>query len=242
MTKICEANPVVIKTTISTDFKITPEQIEEAITPNTKIFIFSSPCNTSGSVYSYNELKCLSEIFIKYPQIIIISDEIYEYINYSDAHTSIGAFTDVYEQTVTLNGISKSFVMPGRPISYFGATEWLAKTCEKVQGQTATASGFNSIVQQAAMIALKHHPNRIIYIIEAFKKRRDLVLDMIKEIPVFKLNNTDGSFYIFPNVTDFIGKTFLVVKIYNAYDLSMFLLEKAQVVFADGKLLGRKTF
>lgn len=238
MANMCEASTVIIRTSISTDFKITPEQLEEAITPNTKIFIFSSPCNPSGSVYSYDELKRLSEVFVKYPQLIIISDEIYEYINYSDAHTSIGAFTEVYEQTVTLNGLSKAFSMTGWRIGYIGAPEWLAKACEKVQGQTT--SGTNAIAQQAAIIALKSHPNRIAYMIEAFRKRRDLVLEMIKEIPGFRSNIPDGSFYIFPNVEEIFGNTFLGVKISNAHDLGMFLLEKAQVATVGGRPFGEE--
>jgi aspartate aminotransferase len=236
MANMCEARPVIIKTSISTDFKITPEQLEEAITPNTKIFIFSSPCNPSGSVYSYDELKRLSEVFVKNPQLIIISDEIYEYINFSDTHTSLGGFSEIYEQTVTLNGLSKSFAMTGWRIGYIGAPEWLAKACEKVQGQTT--SGINSIAQQTAIIALKSHPNRIAYMIEAFRKRRDLVLDMMKEIPGFFYNKPDGSFYIFPNIADFLGKTFLGIKIYNAYDLSMFLLETAKVATLAGSPFG----
>lgn len=236
MANLCEAKPEVLHTSISTNFKVTPEQLEKAVTPNTKIFIFSSPCNPSGSVYSYDELKRLSEIFAKYPQLIIISDEIYEYINFSKSHTSIGVFPKVYEQTVTLNGLSKSFCMTGWRIGYIGAPEWIAKACEKVQGQNT--SGTNSIAQQAAIIALKSNPKRIAYMIEAFKKRRNLVLDMIKEIPNFKYNIPDGSFYIFPNITEFFGNTFLGVKIYNAYDLSMFLLEKAQVSTIDGGYFG----
>lgn len=240
MANMCEASPVIIHTSISTDFKITEEQLEENITQNTKIFIFSSPCNPSGSVYSYEELQRLSKIFVKYPQLIIISDEIYEYINYSEHHTSIGSFPEVYEQTVTLNGVSKAFSMTGWRIGYIGAPEWLAKACEKVQGQTT--SGTNAVAQQAAIIALKSHPNTISYMIEAFRKRRDLVLDMIKEIPGFKWNKPNGSFYIFPSVAEFIGQTFLGVKIYNAYNLSMFLLEKVQVATVEGSSFGEENY
>ncbi|AGC67019.1 aspartate aminotransferase [Candidatus Uzinura diaspidicola str. ASNER] len=239
MVNLCEALPVIIHTSISTDFKITPEQLEEAITPDVKIFIFSSPCNPTGSVYSSEELKCLTKVFVKHPDVIIISDEIYEYINYSEKYTSIGSFPDVYEQTVTLNGISKTFAMTGWRIGFIGAPLWIAKTCEKVQGQTS--SGTNSIAQQAAIIALKSHPNRIAYMIEAFRKRRDLVLDMMKEIPGFKSNEPVGSFYIFPNIAEIFGNTFLGVKISNAYDLSMFLLEKAQVATVAGSSFGAES-
>lgn len=238
LAKMCEARPVIIKTSIYTDFKMTPEQLEEAITPNTKIFIFSSPCNPTGIIYSYTELKHLSEVLVKHSQLIIISDEIYEPINYSEGHYSIGAFNEVYEQTVTLNGLSKVFAMTGWRIGYIGAPEWLAKACEKVQGQTT--SGTNSIAQQSAIIALKSHTNRIIYIIEAFKNRRDLVLDLMKEIPDFRVNRPIGAFYLFTNIKKIFGKTFLGVKISNAYDLSLFLLEKAQVAIVCGLSFGEE--
>lgn len=240
LANMCEARPVIIKTSIFTNFKINGEQIDEAITPNTKIFIFSSPCNPSGTIYCYDELKRLSYVFVKHTQLIIISDEIYENINYSMPGISIGTLSEIYEQTVTLNGISKSFAMPGWRIGYIGAPEWLAKASEKIQGQTT--SGTNSIAQQSAIIALKSHYNRIVYMIETFKKRRDLVLDMIKEIPDFRFNIPRGSFYLFPNIKKFFYKTFLGVKISNAYDLSMFLLEKAQVATVCGISFGEENY
>lgn len=238
LANMCETRPVIIKTSIYTSFKITPEQLEETITPNTKIFIFSSPCNPSGIIYSYDELQRLSEVLVKHSQLIIISDEIYEPINYSDTHCSIGAFTEVNEQTVTLNGISKIFAMPGWRIGYIGAPEWLAKACEKVQSQTA--SGTNSIAQQSAIIALKSHYNRIGYIIEGFRKRRNLVLDMMKQIPSFIFNSPNGAFYIFTEIKNIFGNSFLGVKISNAIDLSMFLLEKAQVAIICGISFGEE--
>lgn len=238
LVNMCEARPVIIKTSINTDFKITTEQLEEAITPNTKIFIFNSPCNPSGIVYGYEELKRLSEVLVKHSQLIIISDEIYEPINYSEAHYSIGAFPEIYEQTVTLNGLSKGFSMTGWRIGYIGAPEWLAKACEKVQGQTT--SGSCSIAQQSAIIALKSHPNRIVYMLETFRKRRDLVLDMMTEIPDFRFNRPTGTFYLFPNIKKIFGKTVLGVKISNAIDLSMFLLEKAQVAIVCGISFGEE--
>lgn len=238
LVNMCEARPVIIKTSIFTDFKITTEQLEEAITPNTKIFIFNSPCNPSGIVYSYDELKRLSEVLVKHSQLIIISDEIYEPINYSEAHYSIGAFSEIYEQTVTLNGLSKVFSMTGWRIGYIGASEWLAKACEKMQGQTT--SGPSTISQQSAIIALKSHPNRIGYMIETFRKRRDLVLDMMKKIPYFRFNRPTGAFYLFPNIKNILGKTVLGVKISNTIDLSIFLLEKAQVAIVCGISFGEE--
>lgn len=238
MTIMCEAKPVIINSSISTEFKITPKQLENTITSNTKIFIFSSPCNPSGGVYSYNELKSLSEVIVKHPKLIIISDEIYEYINYSETQTSIGSFPGVYEKTVTMNGLSKAFSIAGWRMGYIGAPEWLAKACEKIQGQTT--SGVNAIAQQAAIIALKSHPNKIAYMIEAYRKRRDLVLDLIKEIPGFYSNSPEGAFYLFTNVAKIFGSNILGVKISNAYDLSMFLLEKAQVATVDGGSFGEE--
>ncbi len=239
MVSLCEALPVIISTSITTDFKITPEQLEEAITPAVKLFIFSSPCNPSGSVYSYDELKRLSEVFVKHPQIIIISDEIYEYITYSNNYTSIGSFPEIFEQTVTLNGVSKSFSMTGWRIGFIGAPYWIAKACEKVQGQMS--SGTNSIAQQTAIRALKSTPKRISYMKEAFRKRRDLVLDLMKEIPGFRSNKPDGSFYIFPNIAEIFGNTILGVKIYHSYDFSMFLLEKAHVATVAGSSFGENS-
>lgn len=238
LANICEARPVIIKTSIYTYLKITSEQLEEAITPNTKIFILNSPCNPSGVIYSYDEIKRLSDVLVKHSQLIIISDEIYEPINYSEVHYSVGAFTEVYEQTVTLNGLSKVFSMTGWRIGYIGAPEWLAKACEKIQGHTT--SGSCAIVQQSAIIALKSHTNRIGFMIETFRKRRDLVLDMMKKIPYFIFNRPTGAFYLFTNIKKIFGKTVLGVKISNAYDLSMFLLAKAQVAIVCGISFGEE--
>lgn len=236
MAKLCEGVPVLISTGIETDFKIRPEQLEKAITPKTRVFIFSSPCNPSGSVYSRDELKALVEVFRKHTDVIIISDEIYEHIHYSRAHTSIAGFPEVYEQTVTVNGLSKAFAMTGWRVGYIGGPEWLAKACDKVQGQTT--SGPNAVAQRAAITALKASPERIQYMIKAFKKRRDLVLKLLIDQPGFRSNVPQGAFYVFPNVSELFGKTFSGYLIRNSDDLAMFLLEKAHVAMVGGAAFG----
>lgn len=236
MARLCEARQVIITTTLQTDFKISPESLENAITSRSKIFIFSSPCNPSGCIYSRIELKSLSEVFAKHPQLMIISDEIYEHINYLDTYTSIAEFPEVYEQTVTVNGLSKAFAMTGWRIGYIGAPEWLAKICDQIQGQTT--SGANSIAQKAAISALKAFPEKISYMIHTFKKRRDLVLEEIYKIPGFHSNIPQGAFYIFPDVSDMFGKTFSGVRIYNSDDLAMYLLNHALVVTVGGVPFG----
>ncbi|WP_185860143.1 pyridoxal phosphate-dependent aminotransferase [Blattabacterium cuenoti] len=238
MVKLCEADPVIIPTTMETNFKIHPKQLEEAITPQTKLFIFSTPCNPTGSVYSYEELKSLAEIFKKYPKIIILSDEIYEHICYEEKHTSIGIFPEIHNQVITLNGLSKAFSMTGWRIGYIGAPEWIAKSCDKIQGQITSCA--NSIAQRAAISALQASPMEIEYMIKEFKKRRDLVLEMIKEINGFQISKPHGAFYVFPNVSDLFGKKFDGMIIQNSDDLSDFLLEKAQVATVSGSAFGDK--
>ncbi|WP_185851809.1 pyridoxal phosphate-dependent aminotransferase [Blattabacterium cuenoti] len=236
MVKLCEASPVIIPTTMKTNFKIHPKQLEKAITPKTKLFIFSTPCNPTGSIYSYQELGNLVEVFKKHSKIIILSDEIYEHICYSVKHTSIGVFPDIQNQVITMNGLSKAFSMTGWRIGYIGAPEWISKSCDKIQGQTTSCA--NSIAQRAAISALQASPNQIGYMIKEFKKRRNLILEMMKEIPGFQFNNPDGAFYVFPNVSDLFGKKFNGKIIHNSDELSTFLLEKAQVATVSGSAFG----
>lgn len=237
MAKLCEAKPVIINTDIKTNFKITAEQLEKVITSKTKAFIFSSPCNPSGSIYSKNELKKLVKVFEKYPNIIIISDEIYEHIRYSNIkHTSIASFSEVYDQTVTINGLSKAFSMTGWRIGYIGAPEWLAKSCDKIQGQTT--SGPNSIAQYAAITALNYHPKSINYMINAFEKRRNLVLKLISGIYGFKYNYPEGAFYIFPDISFFFGKKLYGYNIKSSEDFAMYILNKAHVAIVGGSAFG----
>lgn len=234
--KIAEGTPIEVKTSIENDFKMTPEQLEAAITPKTKMLWFSSPCNPSGSLYSTEELRALADVLQKYPQIIVVSDEIYEHINFVGGHASMAQFEDMYDRTVTVNGVSKAFAMTGWRIGYIGAPEYIARACNKIQGQIT--SGANCIAQRATITALKAPVSKIRYMIDKFKERRSLILNLLNEVEGFKCNEPEGAFYVFPNVSELFGKTFKGKKIENATDLSMYLLEEAQVATVTGEAFG----
>lgn len=227
---------VMLPTSYVTDFKITAEQLEEAITGKTKVVLFSSPCNPSGGYYTYDELKSIAKVIAKYPHVTVISDEIYEYINYETKTTSIAQFPEVYEQTAVINGMSKAFAMTGWRIGYSACPEWLAKACEKIQGQMT--SGANTVAQRASITALKTDPSEYQYMIDAFRKRRDLVYDLIKEIPGFKVLLPKAAFYFFPDVSFYIGKTLNGTEIKDSDDFAMFLLEHAHVGCVGGVSFG----
>lgn len=234
--KIAEGVPVEVKTSIDTDFKMTPEQLEAAITPKTKMLWYSSPCNPSGSVYSKEELRALADVLVKYPNIIVVSDEIYEHINYVGGHASMAQFPDMYDRTVTVNGVSKAFAMTGWRIGYIGAPTTIARACNKMQGQIT--SGANCIAQRAVITALEAEPSVVQYMIDEFKNRRTLILDLLKDIPGFKCNEPDGAFYVFPDVTAFFGKTLNGVTINNASDFALYILEQANVATVTGDAFG----
>ncbi|MDP5158337.1 MAG: pyridoxal phosphate-dependent aminotransferase [Flaviramulus sp.] len=234
--KLNDGIPVEVKTSIDTDFKMTPSQLEAAITPNTKMIWFSSPCNPSGSVYSKKELRALADILIKHPNIYVVSDEIYEHINYGEGHASIAEFEDMYDRTITVNGVSKAFAMTGWRIGYIGGPEKIARACNKMQGQIT--SGANCIAQRAVITALNASPSKVQYMIDEFKVRRDLILGLLNDIEGFKTNIPEGAFYVFPNITHYFGKTLRGKKINNASDLSMYLLEEALVATVDGDAFG----
>jgi aspartate aminotransferase len=236
MVKMMGGTSVMLPTSYVTDFKITADQLEEAITEKTKAVLFSSPCNPSGGYYTYDELKSLARVIAKYPHVTVISDEIYEYINYETKTTSIAQFPEVYEQTAVINGMSKAFAMTGWRIGYSACPEWLAKACEKIQGQMT--SGANTMAQRASITALKTDPSEYRYMIDAFKKRRDLMYDLIKEIPGFKVVLPKAAFYFFPDISYYIGKTLDGVTIKDADDFAMFLLEKAHVGCVGGVSFG----
>ena len=227
---------VEIPTTLESDFKITPESLEAAITPRTKMLIYSSPCNPSGSVYSKEQLNALATVLKKHPDIIVISDEIYEHINFTGKHTSMAAIQDMYNRTVTVNGLSKAYSMTGWRLGYMGAPEWIARACNKMQGQVT--SGANCIAQRAAIVALENPPSKIQYMVNAFKKRRKRILELLSEIPGFKTNEPEGAFYVFPDISYYFGKTIQNTKIVNATDFSIFLLEKAHVATVTGAAFG----
>ena len=228
--------PIEVKTDISNDFKITAEDLENAITPKTKMLWFSSPCNPSGSVYSKKELRELADVLIKYPNIFVLSDEIYEHINFCGGHFSIAEFDDMYDRTITVNGVSKAFAMTGWRIGYIGGPSSIARACNKMQGQVT--SGANCIAQRAVITALIESPSRITYMVDEFKLRRDLILSLLNDIDGFKCNTPDGAFYVFPDVSYFFGKTIDGYKINNASDMSLFLLDKALVATVTGDAFG----
>ncbi|WP_437398851.1 pyridoxal phosphate-dependent aminotransferase [Flagellimonas lutimaris] len=234
--KLAEGIPVEVLTQIDTDFKMTPEQLEAAITPKTKMLWFSSPCNPSGSVYSKEELEGLAEVLKKYPDIYVVSDEIYEHINFAGGHVSIAGIDGMYDRTVTVNGVSKAFAMTGWRIGYIGAPEWIAKGCTKLQGQVT--SGANAIAQRAVITALEAPVSKIQFMIEKFHERRDLVLGLLGEIEGFNLNVPEGAFYVFPDISAFFGKTLNGVTINNASDFSLYLLEHANVATVTGEAFG----
>ena len=228
--------PIEVKTDISNDFKITAEDLENVITSKTKMLWFSSPCNPSGSVYSKKELRELADILIKYPNIFVLSDEIYEHINFCGGHFSIAEFEDMYDRTITVNGVSKAFAMTGWRIGYIGGPSSIARACNKMQGQVT--SGANCIAQRAVITALIESPSRITYMVDEFKLRRDLILSLLNDIDGFKCNTPDGAFYVFPDVSYFFGKTIDGYKINNASDMSLFLLDKALVATVTGDAFG----
>ncbi len=228
--------PIEVKTSISSDFKISGEDLEKAITSKTKMLWFSSPCNPSGSVYSKSELREISDVLLKHPGIYVVSDEIYEHINFSGGHSSIAAFNDMYDRTITVNGVSKAFAMTGWRIGYIGGPKWVARACNKMQGQVT--SGANCIAQRAVITALRESPSKIQYMVDEFKERRDLILDLLDEIDGFKCNIPEGAFYVFPDVSHYFGKTIEGVAINNASDMSTFLLEKALVATVTGDAFG----
>ena len=234
--KLYDGVPVEVKTSIDTDFKMTPAQLEAAITPKTKMIWFSSPCNPSGSVYSKSELRALADILVKHPNIYVVSDEIYEHINYADGHASMAQFDDMYNNTITVNGVSKAFAMTGWRIGYIGAPEKIARACNKLQGQMT--SGANCIAQRAVITALNESPSRVQYMIDEFKERRDLILGLVNDIEGFKANTPDGAFYIFPDVSHYFGKTLKGKTINNATDFSLYLLEEALVATVTGEAFG----
>ncbi|RXR29665.1 pyridoxal phosphate-dependent aminotransferase [Flavobacterium piscinae] len=234
--KMAGGIPVEVPTSVESDFKITPEQLEKAITPKTKMIWYSSPCNPSGSVYSREEFTAIAKVLEKYPNIFVVADEIYEHINFSGTFCSIASIPGMFERTITVNGVAKAFAMTGWRIGYIGAPEFIAKACTKMQGQVT--SGANSIAQRATIAAVDADPKVLNYMVEAFHKRRDLVVGLIKEIPGLKINVPEGAFYVFPDVSSFFGKTLRGTLIKDATDFSMYLLAEANVATVTGDAFG----
>ncbi len=236
LVKIARGKVVEIRTTVENEFKATPAEVEAAITPRTKVFMFSSPCNPSGAVYSKEELAALAEVFRKHPHVTILSDEIYEYINFVGAHESIAQFSDIKDRVVIVNGLSKGFAMTGWRLGYIAASTEIAKACEKLQGQFT--SGTCSITQKAAVVALTGDLKPSIEMTEEFTKRRARTLELVKSIPGFKCFEPQGAFYVFPDVSSYYGKSNGTEKVNNAADFSMYLLNTAHVSSVMGDAFG----
>lgn len=236
MVKLADGIPIEVKTSIENDFKMTPQQLEAAITPKTKMIWYSSPCNPSGSVYSKEELRALADVLQNYPNIIVVSDEIYEHINFVGTHVSMAEFPDMFNRTVTVNGVSKAFAMTGWRIGYIGAPDWIARACNKMQGQVT--SGANCIAQMATVTALNEPPSKIQFMVDEFKERRKLILNLLNEVEGFKTNEPEGAFYVFPDISYFFGKTLKGTLINNAADFSLYLLEEALVATVSGEAFG----
>jgi aspartate aminotransferase len=235
--KMAGGVPVEVPTSVETDFKITPEQLEAAITPKTKMIWYSSPCNPSGSVFNREDLTALSEVILRQKQMIyVVSDEIYEHINFSGTFCSIASIPGMFDRTITVNGVAKAFAMTGWRIGYIGAPEFIAKACTKMQGQVT--SGANSIAQRATIAAVDANPSVLNEMVSAFKNRRDLVVKLIQDIPGMKLNVPEGAFYVFPDVSFYFGKTLNGTEIKDATDFAMYLLAEANVASVTGEAFG----
>ena len=235
--KMAGGIPVEVPTSVETDFKITPEQLQAAITPKTKMIWYSSPCNPSGSVFNRDELTALSKVILSQKQeIFVVSDEIYEHINFSGTFCSIASIPGMFDRTITVNGVAKAFAMTGWRIGYIGAPEFIAKACTKMQGQVT--SGANSIAQRATIAAVEADPSVLNEMVSAFKSRRDLVVKLIQHIPGLKLNVPEGAFYVFPDVSSYFGKTLNGTEIKDATDFAMYLLAEANVASVTGEAFG----
>ena len=234
--KLGGGTPVILSAGIEQDFKVTADQLRGAITDRTKLVLFSSPCNPTGSVYTHDELKSMADVVAEHDNIYIISDEIYEYINFTDHHVSIGSFENVKDKTITINGFSKGFAMTGWRLGYIGAPLWVAKACAKMQGQFT--SGATSFGQKAAAYALAADMTPTHQMKEAYLKRRDLVKSLLSDIPGMKVNNPQGAFYIFPDISYFFGKTNGKITINNADDFCEYLLQSVHVAVVTGSAFG----
>ncbi|MBF6651716.1 aspartate aminotransferase [Flavobacterium columnare] len=234
--KLSGGTPIEVPTSVASNFKITPAQLEAAITPKTKMMWFSSPCNPSGSIYSKEELEALAEILKKHPNIYVVSDEIYEHINYTGNYYSIGSIPGMENNVITVNGVAKAFAMTGWRMGYIGAPEFIAKACTKMQGQVT--SGANTIAQRATKAAVEANPEAIKYMVDSFEKRRGIVYQLLSEIPGFKLTMPEGAFYFFPDISEYFGKILRGKEIKDANDFAMYLLAEANVATVTGDAFG----
>jgi len=234
--KMCEGRVVLVRTSVDDGYKVTPEQLEAAITPATRLFMFSSPCNPSGSVYSATELTALAEVFRRHPDVLILSDEIYEYINFVGGHQSIAAFEDLRDRVIILNGLSKGYAMTGYRLGWIAAPTPIVKACEKLQGQIT--SGTNAVTQRGAITALTGDMSPTLAMNTEFSRRRARILELLNAIPGVRVAEPDGAFYVFPVVKEYFGKSDGVTEIRDADDLCMYLLNTAHVSTVTGRAFG----
>jgi aspartate aminotransferase len=236
LVRLTEATPVIVKGGIENDFKVSAAQLEKAITPKTKMIIFSSPCNPTGSVFSREELKAIADVVLKHKDLLIIADEIYEHINYTGEQVSIASFPGMFDRTITVNGFAKGFAMTGWRVGYIAAPKWIADGCNKVQGQITSANC--SIAQRAALAAVTGDIEPTNKMVAEYRQRREIVYNLLKEIPGIKTNLPEGAFYFFPDVSAYFGKSYNGTTIKNADELCLFLLEKAHVATVSGGAFG----
>ncbi len=234
--KMSEGVPVMIRTTAESGYKVTPEQVEAAITPKTKLFMFSSPCNPTGAVYTKEELAGLAGVFKNHPDVYIMSDEIYEYINYVGKHESIAQFDEIKDRVVIINGLSKGFAMTGYRLGYIAGAPEIVKACEKIQGQIT--SGANAVTQRAAITALTSDLSSSKAMVKEFEQRRNVILELLKDIPGICCYEPDGAFYVFPDVSSYFGKSDGTTTVNNSDELCFYILEKAHVTTVTGKAFG----
>lgn len=236
MVKLAEGKNVIVEAGIEQNFKITPAQLEAAITPKTRMLVLCSPSNPTGSVYSHDELQALAKVLERYPNVLVLADEIYEHINYVGAHQSMAQFPELEGRVIIINGVSKAYAMTGWRIGFLAAPLWIAKACSKLQGQYT--SGASSIAQKAAVAAFSGDQSCVEEMRKAFERRRDLIFGLVSEIPGMKVNKPDGAFYLFPDVSSYFGKSYDKYKIETSSDLAMYLLEVAHVASVDGDAFG----
>ncbi|MEX1188058.1 MAG: pyridoxal phosphate-dependent aminotransferase [Bacteroidia bacterium] len=234
--KLAGGIPKIVYSGLDQDFKVSAKQIAENVTEKTRLMIFSSPCNPTGSVYSGEELQDLATEILKHDNLLVISDEIYELIRFSGKHVSLAAIEGMYEKTITVNGLSKGFAMTGWRLGYIGAPEWIAAACDKIQGQITSATC--SITQRAAITALEESPDRVKPLVDGFKKRRDLMLNLLQDIPGLKVNEPQGAFYFFPDISSFLGKKADGKTIKTSIDLSMYLINTVHLAVVGGEAFG----
>ena len=236
LVKLGEAKPIIVNSSIDNDFKMSPQDLENAISPNTKMIIFSSPCNPSGTVYSQLELEELAKVLENYPNIFVVSDEIYELINFGVKHFSIARIEAIRDRVITVNGVSKGFAMTGWRVGYIAAPQWIASACNKIQGQVTSATC--AIAQKATETAMLASPSEVEHMRIAFHKRRDLMLEMLSTIPGIRTNIPDGAFYIFPDISYYFGKSDGQNTISNSSDFCMYILNNAYVALVAGEAFG----